>query len=261
MADAAESLESPARDANMNATVHARTVTALTAAGIIVRYSFYLVGLFVFGAVALGILWVSSNRPKRVAAEPSFRVAAAELDGLARTSEIVTVAGGRSEAVSYGELYHHHRDMTLIVLTPPQGRPLARDFAHEMAAIPVLRKARARLQPVFYDLETRFGSLRAAEMQVDVDGRRKLCLAFLSRFETPYLYMKGWICEASGAKPGTDNLACLINRIVLDAPLAEPRADAFLRAGLSRGPTCYATPVTQTTDTRPHRSSPRRRYY
>jgi hypothetical protein len=200
------------------------------------------------------------NRPQIVEAPPAFRVTGSEVRGLTRTSEISTVGGARYEAANYGQLYHHNRDMTVIMVMPPQGRAMARDFASELAGIPLLRRTRARLQPVYYDLETRFGPLRAAEMYVDVDGRRKLCLAFLSRFETPYVYMKGWLCEADGARPSAGALACLIGGIALDQSLANRDADAFMRSRLSRGGACQATPVTQTTDTRPRRPPPRRYY-
>jgi hypothetical protein len=240
-------------------TMQARAVRFAAGAGLLIRYGFYLAGLLVFGLLGLGLLAVMRAVPHVAHEAPSFSIADADFVRVRPTSEIV--AGGRvgrSEAVQYGQLYEHDRDMTVIMVQPPQGRPLARGFAYELAAIPALRKAGARLHPVFYDLETRFGLLRAAEMHVDVDGRRKLCLAFLSRFDTPYLYLKGWICDANGARPSPGHLACLIGRIVLDRPLESADADAFMRAGLARSPSCSASPVSQTTDTRPPRRSPRR---
>lgn len=239
----------------------ARAVTVATGAGIAIRYSFYLAGLFVFGAIAIGIMWAFSNRPKLVETEPSFRITGSEIARLPSTSEVVTSGSiGRSEARLYGNLYGHSPDMAVILVTPPDGRPIARDFATEMGIIPNLRRARPRFKPVFYDLETRFGTLRAAEMQVDADGRRKLCLAYLSRFDTPYVYLKGWICEASGAQPSAGALACLINGLALDRALPSREAEAYMRARASRGGFCQATPVTQTTDTRPYRPAPRRYY-
>jgi hypothetical protein len=235
-------------------------LTAVSAAGAIIRYSFYLAGLFVFGAIALGIGWVMQNRPTLVDTPAAFRITGSEVRGLTRTSEVSTMRGTRFEAANYGQLYHHDRDMTVIMVMPPDGTAMARDFASELATIPLLRTSRARLQPTFYDLETRFGPLRAAEMYVDADGRRKLCLAFLSRFETPYVYLKGWLCEADGARPSAGALACLINGLTLDQPLANRDADAFLRARSTRGGYCQATPVSQTTDTRRPRSTPRRYY-
>ena len=53
-------------------------------------------------------------------------------------------------------------------------------------------------------------------MNVDTDGRIKQCIAFLTRFETAAVYLKGWLCEASGAKPNADKLACMIDRLTLE---------------------------------------------
>jgi hypothetical protein len=242
-------------------TLQARAVTVTTGVGILVRYGFYLAGLLLFGLVALGIVAGLRWQPRLVSEEPAFRLAASDFANLPASSEIVIGGSiGRSEARHYGQLYQHGRDMTVIIVQPPEGRPLARDFTYEIAMIPTLRKARARLTSTFYDLETRFGPLRAAEMRVDIDGRRKLCFAFLSRFETPYLYMKGWICEASGAQPSAGQLACIINRIAFDRPLASTDADVFVREQLARGAFCQATPVSQTTDTRRHIPRPWRHY-
>ena len=68
-------------------------------------------------------------------------------------------------------------------------------------------------------MDTRFGAVRAADLNVNSDGFIKQCIVFLTRFETNAVYMKGWLCEASGAKPSADKLACMIDRMVLDKPL------------------------------------------
>jgi hypothetical protein len=113
-----------------------------------------------------------------------------------------------------------------------------------------LRPMRAVSMPNYYDLETRFGDVCAADMRAETDGRWKLCLSFLSRFDTPHIYLAGWYCDASGAKPSANALACALDRLVLDKPLASKEADAFVRAHMTRPTTCSATPVSQTVDTR-----------
>ena len=57
------------------------------------------------------------------------------------------------------------------------------------------------------------------------------------------------------------DLACDLDSLVVDANFApnEP-AGAFLRDRMKRPKLCSAEPVTQTTDTRPMRPSPFRRY-
>ena len=121
-----------------------------------------------------------------------------------------------------------------------------------------LSSASAVYSNSYYDLQTRFGPVRAREFRVEADGRRKLCLGFLSRFDTPSIYLKGWSCEASGIKPGIYDLACNLDSLVLDQTLASAEADAFLRERMRLPKKCSGEPVTQTTDTRPARPSARR---
>lgn len=142
---------------------------------------------------------------------------------------------------------------------PPPRFVLGRDFVREMQDIRPIIEARAMLTTTYYDLETRFGEVRAADLNVDADGRRKLCLAFLSRYDTPSLALKGWYCQANGARPNTQQLACILDSLTLDAPLASSEADAFVRSRMARRPLCSATPVSQTVDTRTRIPPPRRR--
>ena len=87
-------------------------------------------------------------------------------------------------------------------------------------------------------------------MRVDTDGRWKLCLTYYSRFASDDVVLAGWYCDASGGKPSPDRLACLLDRLVLDAPLQSRDADAFMREQAARAPRCSASPVSQTVDTR-----------
>jgi hypothetical protein len=235
----------------------ADAVTAVTYAGTFVRYAFYAVALLVLTLVGLGIMVAFSYRQQVVQVAPAFRLAAPELNALAARTEVITSGRiGRAETRHYGQLYDRDRDLTVVMVTPPKDSSLDRDFVQEVRTIAALRNSRVSLLPTYYDLQTRFGSVRAAEMHADVDGQRKLCLAFLSRFDTPAVYLKGWLCEASGVRASPDGLACLLNRLVLDIPLADGDADAFMRARIARPGACWAAPVTQTTDTRPPRRPP-----
>jgi hypothetical protein len=236
-------------------------MTVLIGAGALVRYGFYTVAFFVFGMIAWGIVALLGAWPKMVEGPPSFRINDSELAALSNRTEIVTVAGARSEARHYGQLYDRERDFTVILMSPAAGGFFpARGFEEELAAIPLLRRSRGALLPTFYDLETRFGSVRAAEMRIRSDGKHKLCLAFLSRFESSAVTLKGWLCEGSGAKPSSDGLACMLNQLVLEKPLPSAEATAFLRERMKRSGPCYAAPLTQTTDTRPPRRQSQRRY-
>ena len=242
----------------LSATRQDRAAAVLAGAGGLVRTGFYAAGLVVLGLVGIGIALGYEAFPKRVEAAPAFRLAAGDFAARATGGEVEKGWFGRSETRRYGRIHDHDRDLT-VILAMPSGRYTApADFRSEIASIEALRSIRAGILPAYHDLETRFGPLRAAEMRVQADGRRKLCLAFVSRFDTEAVYLKGWVCEANGSKPSPAALACTLNTLALDGRLASAAADGFIRERLSRGSTCHASPVTQTTDTRP--PSNRRRW-
>jgi hypothetical protein len=231
--------------------------TAVSIVGVMIRYSFYLVGAFVFALVGLALLW--SWRPQvkpEPNQQPAFHLAASDLARLPMTSRVITIGGtGRIEAKRYGRLHDRDMDMTVAMIIPPKGRLVTGDLLQELYGLQKLGiMERAALMSVqsFHDLETRFGEMRAADLRIDIDGRRKLCLGFTSRFDIAAVFLVGWHCEANGSRPSAAELACMLDRMVLDAPLVSDEADAFMRQRASRAPSCSAVPVSQTTDTRTH---------
>lgn len=228
--------------------------------GIIIRYGFYAVGAVVLAMVGIGLFRGLAPRVTILSESPAFRLASAELGRLPAGAQVVTEKRiGRIETRQYGRLYDRDTDLTAILTMPARQIVLGRNFVREMQDIRPLSEARAMLTTTYYDLETRFGEVRAADLNVDADGRRKLCLAFLSRYDTVSLSLKGWYCQANGARPTAQQLACILDSLTLDAPLASGEADAFVRSRMARRPRCAATPVSQTTDTRPRVSPLRRR--
>jgi hypothetical protein len=228
-------------------------------AGAFIRYAFYLLGALVFAVILIGVLSVSKTRVKRVEQQPAFRLDAAELARMPVRSHVITGHGARMEVRQHGQLHDRDADMTIALVMPPRGWPGGNQLGVELANMGPARLVSWRLTQAYYDLDTRFGPVRAAEMTVDADGRRKLCLGFLSRFDSTAVYLKGWHCEASGTKASPDNLACILDRLVLDSRLSSAAADAFLRERAARKAFCAARPVTQTTDTGGRRpSSPAR---
>jgi hypothetical protein len=111
-----------------------------------------------------------------------------------------------------------------------------------------------------YDLETRYGPVHAVEMRVETDGRWKQCLSYSSRFNTNAVALLGWSCDATGSKPGPDALACALDKLVLDKPLATADADVFMRERMMRPANCSATLVSQTIDVRSRPVSPPSRW-
>jgi hypothetical protein len=234
-----------------------RLQTGVSAAGIVIRYSFYLLGALFFGMIALGTFWVYGARLQKVDAQPAFRIANGDISKLPMRSQVVTGGRfGRVEIRQYGQLYHRNVDFTIAMIMRPQDQvSLTRDGLPVLPNVKPLRTARSVSTNVNYDIDTRLGDYRATELRVDADGQWKQCLAFVSRFETEALSVAGWYCDASGAKPSPDRLACLLDKFTLDAPLASREADKFVREQLARSPSCSASPVSQTVDTGARRRS------
>jgi hypothetical protein len=238
-----------------------QVTAALSVTGTLIRYSFYAAGVVAFGLIATTIMYVSSFRVKQVEERPAFHLAAPQLDRLPQRSYIEAGRSiGRVELLQYGQLHDREADMGIVMVIPTKGWPAGRDIMREFHDVRPLREVSSRVTATFYDLETRFGQVRAADLFVDADGRRKVCLAFLTRFETEAVYFKGWYCEANGNKPSADRLACMLDRLVIDRELPTKEADSFMRARAAKAGYCSAVPVSQTFDTRaPSRpSSPSR---
>ena len=227
------------------------SLTALvTGTGVIVRYSFYLVGTIVLGMIGIGVFSVYKSQPRAIEERPSFRLAAPDLARLPTRAQ--TVSGGRfgrMELLQYGALHNRDLNFSIGMGFPPAGALVTADSVPQVSSL-MPRNMRYAMTSNYHDLETRFGALRATEFRVESDGQWKQCLAFASRFDTTALYLIGWSCDASGAKPSAGTLACTLDKLTLDRDLAARDADAFLRARLVRPATCSAIPVSQTTDIR-----------
>jgi hypothetical protein len=231
----------------------------ISVVGIVIRYGFYLVGSLVIGGIGLVVLSAWNWLPAAVNEAPAFRISAPSVAQLPISGHVVTSGLGRFEVRQYGRLHSRELDLAVVMVLPRKGIGMGTEFAQDLRNINLLRGARAILMPTHYDLETRFGDFRATEMRVDTDGRWKNCLAFRSRLDTAAVYFTGWYCDGSGTKPGAQALACMLDRLTLDADLASTEANGFLRARMARAAYCSAEPVTQTTDTRDPRDTRQRR--
>lgn len=234
-----------------------------THAGRAVRYSFYIAGTVAFALIAVAVVRVSSffSQPSIASSKASFQINAPELTRLSSTANAARFSGGWQNVLQYGQVYDRNTDFTLVINMPSSpDTPVVRDYSSEMSSLrPLLRTAYTGMgrATTYYDLETRFGPVRAANFQINSDGQIKLCVSYLSRFDTTAVYLKGWYCEASGARPNFHTLACMIDRISVKGVLPTAAAQTFFEERMKRSPRCTAEPVSQTTDTRPPRP-PRR---
>ncbi|MBN9584007.1 MAG: hypothetical protein BGN84_06175 [Afipia sp. 62-7] len=232
-----------------------------TYAGRAIRVSFYIAGTVIFALIAIVLLRVSSffNQPSSVSTRTSFQINSPDITRRPAKSSAAHFSGGWQEILQHGQIYDRDTDFTLVVNMPSNpDTPVVRDYSHEMSTLrPLLRTAYMGGISNYYDLQTRFGPVRAASFQTNADGRIKLCVSYLSRFDTNAVYLKGWLCEASGVRPNFHTLACLLDRITLKGALPTTAAQTFFEERLTRSARCSAEPVSQTTDTRPPRP-PRR---
>jgi hypothetical protein len=223
-------------------------------AGALIRHSYYLIGALVLGYIGFTFLPAAKKVAPPANERPSFHLADRDLARLKKTGFVYTFKPtGRIEAWQYGQLTDRAADLTVALVMLPLNAMPAGDVNAELGrlrTLNILRGVGPWGNEKYHNLHTRFGELRAAEMRADVDGQRKQCLGFISRFETQTTRMSGWWCTADGTKPGAIELACMLDQFTLDAKLEFADAEAFLRSRASRPATCGAEPVTQTTDTR-----------
>lgn len=229
-------------------------------AGKTVRYSFYFAGMIAFVLIAMLLIRVSNffSGPSNVSATASFQINAPELKRLTPNASSASIYAGWQQTLQYGRVHDRDTDFTLVVNMPSNpGVPQVRDYSFEMSSLrPLIRSAYIGTSN-YYDLQTRFGPVRAANFQINSDGQIKLCVSYLSRFDTDAVYLKGWMCEASGARPNFHTLACALDRLTLKGVLPTAAAQNFFEERMKRSARCSAEPVSQTTDTRPPRP-PRR---
>lgn len=241
-------------------TTAGQFTSAVSLAGVFIRYAFYFFRMIVFGLIAFVLIWLWSNRVQVVQDKPAFRITDGSFARLPVSSDIITSGLlGRIEVMQYGTLQTSTTGLAVAISFPPPGSiqaPPALDLRNTR----LLRDVNYQTLSTHYDLETRYGPIHAVEMRVQVDGRWKQCLGFSSRFDTRALSLTGWTCDATGTKPGADALACALDKIVIDKELPTKEADAYLRARMTRPAYCAARQVTQTFDTGSRPISPPSRW-
>lgn len=230
-------------------------LAVVAGAGALIRYSFYFVGMVLMGIIVITIMSFYNGRTRTVDERVSFTLNAPHLARFTPRSQVVTGGRfGRIELLSYGSFHNRDVNFNVGIGFPPSGAVIGHTIAPQISSL-LPYNIRSATLPNYHDLETRFGSVRAQEMRLEADGQWKQCLAFVSRFETNAVYLIGWSCDASGAKPSPSTVACTIDKMILSKELVSKEADAFMRAQAARPATCSSIPVSQTTDTR-YRSTP-----
>ncbi len=230
---------------------------ATQTAGTFIRFAFYTVGLFALAFVGLIALWIWNRlppSPESVKAQPVFQIGTNALSSRPQVSRAENHPQGWIESLQYGQLYDRDVDMTVLLIVPKEAyQGMIRSYASEIGSLRTISGRIYQSGTNYHDLETRFGSVRASEFTVSADGRQKLCISYLSRFDTTAFYLKGWYCEGSGARPSFGALACTLDKLALKRSLPSAEATSFITERMKQPAKCSADPVTQTTDTSPRR--------
>jgi hypothetical protein len=223
-----------------NLSLLQRLIVAAAPGGALTRKG-VLAGLAaVFVACIVGLFVVMQGRANQK--DPSaMRLGDADLSRLPTHSFVTDNPSiGHGETRQYGMFDSSAKDVTVMMVLPAAGQPVGRDFIQEVRWLDPIRGATRAAMATTYELETRFGIFQAAEIQIDMAERWKDCLAFLSRFETSSIYIKGWYCDAVGTKPNAERLACALDSLTLDKALVSASADAFMREHIAKPSFCAA---------------------
>src|SRR5262249_21226872 len=155
-------------------------------------------------------------------------------------SYITNASFAHGETRQYGLLDDQHTDASITMMIPLNGHSGMRDFYQEIRELDAIRRSTRTSIAGAYELQTRFGLYQAADIEIDIGGRWKDCLVFMSRFETNAIYIKGWYCDGVGMKPSAERLACALDGMTLDGPLVTSAADSFMRERIARQSFCAA---------------------
>lgn len=233
--------------------------SAISLAGSFIRYAFYFWAAIVMGLIALLAMTFWSHRVTLVDDKPAFRIADGSVARLSVSTDIIAGKSfGRIEVMQYGVLQNRETDLTVVMTQPPKDTPNTTVLTEGLRGTRLYRNVIPL--STHYDLETRFGPIHAVDARIETDGRWQQCLSFSSRFKTKAVSLSGWTCDATGTKPGPYALACALDKLVIDKPLASAEADSYMRERMARPADCSASTVSQTFDTRSRAMSPPSRW-
>lgn len=233
--------------------------SAISLAGSFIRYAFYFWTAIVMGMIALAVMTFWNHRVTLVADQPAFRIADGSVARLPVSTDVIAGKSfGRVEVMQYGVLENRETDLTVVMTLPPRDTPNTTVLGDRLRGTRLFRNVIP--MSTHYDLETRYGPIHAVDARIETDGRWKQCLSFSSRFKTKTVSLSGWTCDATGTSPGPYALACALDKLVIEKPLASPEADAYLRERMARPAECSASNVSQTFDTRSRAVSPPSRW-
>jgi hypothetical protein len=233
-----------------NSSLLQKLLAAAAPGGALTRRPIFL-GLAVGLVLLIAGVGMLAEMRRRADDPAALRLGDGEISRLSTRSYVTNASFARSETREYGLLDDRKMDASITMTVPQDGRSGMRDFYQEIRELDAVRRSTRTSIAGAYELQTRFGLYQAADIQIDIGGRWKDCLMFMSRFETNTVYVKGWYCDGVGVKPSAERLACALDGMTIDSPLATAGADSFMREHVARPSFCAAIGSTRDREPRP----------
>lgn len=211
------------------------------------RLAFFALGACVFAGLLFAGHGLWRVLPLAKADPPAFAMRSGELGNLVLRREMkATGAGQHIEGLRFGSTDGADEALSLTVAVTSRDQPA---FARPMPSLndvarrdPETRHAMRTGQPRRWELSTRHGLLDAADVTLDIGGRRRNCVAFRSRHDGP-LYIEGRHCPEPGVSAQPTRAACLVHALRAVRPLHHPHLDPVLARADASPVACTALAV------------------
>jgi hypothetical protein len=144
----------------------------------------------------------------------------------------------RSDWIQSGSMTTRDANITVMIQRRAVDRTLRRGVVDELNELSSIKSAQVSYRPGYYELATKYGTLRAVVFDVSADGIRKHCTGFQEP-GTGKLYLKGFVCSANIDEASPQIVACTIDKIRFRR--AADEADAIALAGAAPAKGCGAS--------------------
>lgn len=144
----------------------------------------------------------------------------------------------RSDWIQSGSMATRAANVTVVIERRSVAMTLRRGLVDDLNELSALKTSEVSYRPSYYDLTTKYGTLRAVVFDVTADGIRKYCTGFHSP-GTAKLYIKGFVCSTTQAETSPQTVACTIDKIRFSRD--DDEAAAIALAGTVQDKDCAAS--------------------
>jgi hypothetical protein len=144
----------------------------------------------------------------------------------------------RSDWIQSGSMSTHDANIIIMIQRRSVDRTVRRGIVEELNELASIKSAQVSYRPNFYELTTKYGTLRAVVFNVSADGIRKYCTGFHAP-GTGKLYVKGFVCSTNEDEATPQIVACTIDKIRFRRDADE--AEAIALGGAAQANNCRAS--------------------